>query len=192
MPTGYTTDIYEGKETDFKSFALKCARAFGANVTMRDDPMNAEIKEYEVSSYHIENLKQSQKELEELKSWSPEDIITFNEEQYEKKMIEYSEHDLKNRVLKKRYEKILKETVEWNPPTDDHVEYKNFMIDQLQQSIKFDCDYTPEIPTRRDFYSDRIRSVIWYIAYHEDEHKKEVERVKSRNNWNQQLKESLK
>ncbi len=27
MPTGYTTDIYNGKKVAFKDFALNCARA---------------------------------------------------------------------------------------------------------------------------------------------------------------------
>lgn len=36
MPTGYTADIKDG--IDFKTYAMNCARAFGACVMLRDEP----------------------------------------------------------------------------------------------------------------------------------------------------------
>ena len=38
MPTGYTLDLYNGKDITFEEFVLKCARAFGALIDMRDEP----------------------------------------------------------------------------------------------------------------------------------------------------------
>jgi hypothetical protein len=43
MPTGYTAPIADGMT--FEQFALGCARAFGALVTMRDEPSDAPIPE---------------------------------------------------------------------------------------------------------------------------------------------------
>lgn len=37
MPTGYTASVQEGKVTEFRDFAMECARAFGALVMMRDE-----------------------------------------------------------------------------------------------------------------------------------------------------------
>jgi len=37
MPSGYTSDLYEGKNISFTQFALQCARAFGAAIDQRDD-----------------------------------------------------------------------------------------------------------------------------------------------------------
>ena len=34
MPTGYTADIKDG--IDFKTYAMNCARAFGARVMLRE------------------------------------------------------------------------------------------------------------------------------------------------------------
>jgi len=39
MPSGFTSDIYDGKKITFKDFTLKCARAFGACIHLRDDPI---------------------------------------------------------------------------------------------------------------------------------------------------------
>ena len=43
MPTGYTYDLYDGKDIEFPDFVMKCARAFGALIEIRDDPMDAAI-----------------------------------------------------------------------------------------------------------------------------------------------------
>ena len=64
MPTGYTADVMDGKVTDFKLFAMQCARAFGALVIMRDEPLNAEIPdEFSPSNYHFQELEQARERL---------------------------------------------------------------------------------------------------------------------------------
>ena len=39
MPTGYTIDLYEGKEVTFEEFVMKCARAFGALISVNYPPL---------------------------------------------------------------------------------------------------------------------------------------------------------
>ena len=61
MPSGYTENIYYGKEVAFKDFALGCARAFGACVMQRDDPADEKPKIMPEESYHTEELKKLKK-----------------------------------------------------------------------------------------------------------------------------------
>ena len=56
MPSGYTSDIYNGKEVTFKDFALGCARAFGACVMQRDDPADEKPKIMPEESYHARRV----------------------------------------------------------------------------------------------------------------------------------------
>ena len=67
MPTGYTLELYDGKDITFEEFVLKCARAFGALINMRDEPRDAPIPErFEPSYYHLKELikaKSGQKKL---------------------------------------------------------------------------------------------------------------------------------
>ena len=64
MPTGYTHPVQEGKITELRDFALNCARAFGACVTMRDDPSDTPIPgKFEPSDYHIKALKEAKEDL---------------------------------------------------------------------------------------------------------------------------------
>jgi len=60
MPTGYTYPVVEGKITEFSDFALSCARAFGALITMRDDPHDTPIPEtFEPSDYNAKKLAEA-------------------------------------------------------------------------------------------------------------------------------------
>ena len=66
MPTGYTTDIYNGKDVTFKDFALKCARAFGACIHQREDNIDdlPKLKKHDtaciVIGKSVEHLQKSQ------------------------------------------------------------------------------------------------------------------------------------
>ena len=40
MPTGYTAIIEDDPNCTFEQYLMRCARAFGATVTMRDDPLD--------------------------------------------------------------------------------------------------------------------------------------------------------
>lgn len=73
MPSGYTSDIYEGKDISGKDFILKCARAFGATIMMRDEPLDKEIPVFEPSTYYIEVLEKAKNELEKYKKMSTEE-----------------------------------------------------------------------------------------------------------------------
>lgn len=195
MPTGYTCDVQNGKITEFKDFALKCARAFGANIMMRDDPMDAPIKEYEPSSYHKEALEKAEKRLPEVQEMSPQEC----EEQAEKEYTEAKERNEKYiseaNEQRERYEQMLEKVRSWIPPTSEHQGLKEFMIKQLTDSIEWDCSteyYTnPERKTGEQWRKDQIDSLKHDIEYHSKHHAEEVDRTNSRNEWNRQLFDSL-
>jgi len=47
----------------------------------------------------------------------------------------------KNKDLLIKYQYMLKKANEWQPPTSDHIKLKDFMIQQISESIKHDCYY---------------------------------------------------
>lgn len=63
MPTGYTADVADGKITDFVEYALQCARAFGACIMLRDEPISSEIPEFQPSDYNANALAEAEKTL---------------------------------------------------------------------------------------------------------------------------------
>jgi hypothetical protein len=143
MPTGYTDCVRSGEVTEFADFAMKCARAFGACIEMRDEPSGTPIPE----------------------AFEPE--------------------------------AMLANVNEWEPPTSEHARLKEFMREQLESSIKWDCgDGTIAYPkpvdkTPAEWRAERLASLASDIAYHEREWRKEVERTESRNEWIKSLRDSL-
>jgi len=54
MASGYVHKMLDDKQ-DFRTFAMSCARAFGALITMRDEPADAPIPdEFKPDPYHME------------------------------------------------------------------------------------------------------------------------------------------
>ena len=195
MPTGYTLDLYDGKDITFEEFALRCARAFGALISMRDEPIDAPIPErFEPSDYHLKELEKAKKRLKEIKKWDEEKTEQEAERAYREALKEREEFIKKNKLIRKRYEDMLSKVQKWKPPTIEHVNLKQFMIQQLVESIEYDC-FIPEMPQRlsgEEYKEQQIKKALSDIDYHEREYAEEVNRVYERNRWLLSLRESLK
>ena len=195
MPTGYTLDLYDGKDITFEEFVLKCARAFGALISMRDEPIDAPIPErFEPSDYHLKELEKAKKRLKEIKEWNEEKAEQEAERAYQEALKKREEFIKKNKLIRKRYEDMLSKVQKWKPPTSDHEALKQFMIQQLEESIEYDCFIT-EMPQRlsgEEYKEQQIKKALSDIDFHEKEYAEEVNQVYERNKWLRLLRESLK
>jgi hypothetical protein len=192
MPSGYTSDIYNGKEVTFKDFALGCARAFGACLMQRDDPADEKPKIMPEESYHTEELKK----LKKFKKPTKAQFDSYVKEtiaDYEKSIKEKNE-------LKKRYSDILEKAKNWQPPTKEHERLKAFMIEQLTDSRSFDCcgldHYEHELKvvsamTYKDYVKKKLAEHNRHIKYHEEYEAKDLFNIKQRNKWIKDLYNSL-
>lgn len=196
MPTGYTCDVATGEVTDFRTFAMRCARAFGALVMLRDEPFSSPIPQsFEPNDYHIKALAVAEAELARLKR------LTLNEAEHERdeaerqRVISYDERERSRIEQKRRYITMLSQVDSWEPPTPDHYDMKKFMREQLVESIKLDCSpstYNSEpLPKVEKWLSGRIEAAQWDVEYHRKEYEKEVERTNGRNEWLAALRASL-
>ena len=191
MPTGYTLEIANGQT--FEDFVLGCARAFGACITLRDEPQNSDIPEFELNTYHIDRLAEYTKELKEVLELTSEELNTRAQNQFNSELENYYERVDENNITQDNYTAMINNVEEWGPPTEDHKELKKFMLKQLKDSKELD-DYIPDMLVRKtgeQWLADKVKSISWYIEYHTKENTKEIERVASRNKWVKQLKESI-
>ena len=81
MPTGYTACIIDKESpATFNQFVMGCARAFGACITMRDDPQDAEIPDsFEAGSYHKERLEAAEKDMKRLNKMGDKELLMVAE-----------------------------------------------------------------------------------------------------------------
>lgn len=196
MPTGYTADVQSGKITEFADFAMICARAFGATVLMRDDPLGKPIPQrFEASDYHEKAIDKTRVGLIRLRSLTPAQAAAERDAAEDERMKWRSEYEAKKLTQAARYRAMLAEVEKWNPPTPDHIGLKKFMAAQLKESLDFDCSpsdaYAKPLPVPEDWLRQEMDKAEWDLAYHEKEHRKEVERTESRNKWLDDLRGSL-
>lgn len=192
MPTGYTADIKNG--ISFETFALNCARAFGACVTLRDESGGGEKipDKFEPSDYHSERLEESRTALRDLELMTPEQCEIAAENDYAD--AESYRTARLNEIA--AYRAMLENVRAWNPPTADHAALHSFMREQIEQSIRFDCtnNYLAE-PTVRltgsQWKAERFAKLLKDQARHAEAYAEDVERAAQRTAWVQALRMSL-
>lgn len=204
MPTGYTAGIIDGKIKTFEDFAKQCIRAFGAAVHMRDEDFDKEFEPATPSDYHINALQKVLKQKQELLTSSDEDLLKQEKDRLNE-LIEYHNASIKkdkeNLLL---LNKFLREANEFQPPTEEHVEIKKFMIDQLQKTIKHDTNSTynfkglveaeEEIKylDASKIREEKLKSYETDIAYHKEKYKEDKLRCTERNLWAEQYFQAIK
>ena len=198
MPSGYTVGVQDGSVTNFRQFALQCARNFGALIEMREEALNVPIPdEFKPSDHHSTNLKLEENRLNLLQAMTEEDINASYEDWHGKQVKEAKESLDRQRREGERYSKMLKAVHAWEPPSEDHKNLKKFMIEQLTKSVKWDCDddYYNKMTEREDpfvWHKENIESCQRTIEYHKKHWAEETQRCKERTEWVRLLKESLK
>jgi hypothetical protein len=196
MPTGYTADIKDG--ISFETYAMNCARAFGACITLRDEPSGGDrIPDvFEASDYHQRAADKARAELHALLAMTPDDHRQAAAKAWEEAEATRLRILEDRRRIRTAYETMLERVNAWNPPTPDHVELHCFMRTQIEQSIEFDCDVSHWLtpaprPDASTWVADEAQRINRNIEYHEEQHAQELQRAADRTAWVQSLRSSL-
>lgn len=195
MPTGYTSKLYGGEDQTFEDFALSCARAMGALIHMRDDSSKSEMRMDKVSDYLYKSIDEHSNTLKAFLALTPEQWNERQQEEILSLVASNNEYSDSKSALRDRYNTMLEKVKEWVPPTPDHNGLKDFMISQLEDSIKFDCsEFQIPIPDRipwEDYSLAKMGSCIKRLTEDKKRLAEEIERVENRNKWILTLKQNL-
>ncbi len=204
MPTGYTAGVIDGTIKSFKEFAKNCMRAFGATIHMRDEPLSKKYEPRVPDEYYYEKVEEAKKNLAELDTLPDEHFINQEHEKIKENIRYYSKKLSEVKEARSRLDSLLNETSEWEPPTTEHIEFKNFMIQQLTETIKHDGDvgyYEEEIedlykeldtPIDLDAVKKDLRESYEYdLDRSQKRLAEEIERCKTSNDWVDQLLKSI-
>jgi hypothetical protein len=196
MPTGYTAAAID-RRMSFKDFALRCARAFGACVELRDDSLDTPLPdEFKPSAYHIEAKASAEKELARLVAMKPTEAAAYGAKVKAESIANYERWEAKNKA-ENVYLKALRADVEsWKPPTSEHEGMKKFMLEQIDVSMNGDY-YTEALVEAKAkdadaYFRDALEAARESVEYHAKEDAKERERASGRTDWIKQLRESLR
>lgn len=196
MPTGYTDTVKDG--ISFEQFALGCAKAFGACISMRDLPSHAPIpEEFEASTYHAKKLAEARETLLAYEGMSIQEASQASRIEYRE-----AEKNRKHRLQENLnqlecYRGMLEQVHTWTAPSEEHNGLKEFMLKQLRDSLAFDdstkylSEPTPLL-SAADWLGGKKSQAIKDIEYHKQHDADEIKRTAERNLWVRQLRESLK
>lgn len=199
MPTGYTSKLNKGKQS-FEEFVWECARNMGACIPMRDEPFDVLPPKHgfePATNYHEEELKKLYEYNQKLASMGPEECNKQAEKQYKNDIKHRNKRIAETIETLDRYREMLDRITNWEAPTSNHTEFKNFMVSQLKQSIQFDDD----VEYYKDLKIKKLSGTAWKseekdktakkIRHHEEEIMREQDRTTERNEWLKQLRESV-
>jgi len=196
MPSGFTSDLYEGKDVSFEQFALQCARGMGALIMMRDDPWDAPIPtEFTVSPYYEDALADAELDLTTAEKRTLEDWAALAESARIGANTAWEIAERRNQDLRDRYGRMLAQVNDWTPPTAEHEGLKNLMVEQLTESIRFDTSsYRRPAEVHRtaeEYRRDEMVKLRAQKKRAEESLREERERAASRTAWVRELRASL-
>lgn len=194
MPTGYTDKLYRGKEPQSpREFILTCARAFGASIEQRDEPLDVPPRPRKASGYRKESLKKSRARLREVQAWTDEDAKREAEAVYTSHLAEWAKGRASASEMRARYDLMLAHVRAWEPPTSEHVGLKEFMVQQLEDSKKWDCSEAdaPKPIDGSTYRADEIARAKRQVERDEEYLAEEEARVEGANKWIADLYDSL-
>jgi len=206
MPTGYTCYVRDG--ISFENWILRCARAFGAFIHMRDDNNDAELKFPKLSTYHEDKLSKYRAERDKIVAMTLPNLIKQRMTTLEKNIKEFKEFIADEAIANERLAAMKAEVEKWNPDSD-FCSLRAFMLQQLDvdKPSTFYADELPKMLITLENYTEmlseddtkamvlikekRLTHLAEDIAYHVREGKKDRDNIKDKRKWAVKLFKSL-
>lgn len=196
MPSGYTAPIYEDQPITFRDFALRCSCGMGAQIMQRDESLDVAPEERQVASYYQERVERAEARILELRSRTAHDWSSQWEADRTEAVAALQASRERSNALRARYDAMIAEVEVWEPPTEEHAGLKRFMLDQLNESRKFDApamldsDERPW-PTLEQYESQEIERAHTELERARTSLEEEQERAEGAAKWLRDLVASL-
>jgi len=200
LANGYVHALVDGNLT-LKQWTLQCARAFGALISMRDDPMDTPIpEEIKPDSYYKESLDKAQARLALSVSMTDEELLA-EETSYCKDSLKSLRKGYKEGKKQLAILKSMREQVEaWTPP-EECTNLKEYMLKSLDEADASTDFYDKEIAKLKsrlknpkpasELRAEKNAAAVKDIVYYGDQYDKQVKRCAEATAWIKALINSL-
>lgn len=195
MPTGYTYKLVEEGET-FEEFAMRCARAFGALIRMREEPMDAPIPDtIEPNDYHMKELATAQELVATLEAMGPQERELYGENAKAEEIARYETLIEEARMKQSRLDQMQKLVEGWRvtKPLED---LREFMLDQLSRSAESTDYYENKLQALQSrpasvYHPKALEEAKESIVHHSREYERSVVSAAAATKWLRDLRECL-
>jgi hypothetical protein len=196
--TGYTYQLVD-KNLDFKNWVLCCARAFSPYVSLRDESIDTPTPtELKPSDYYLKHLCEVKSERAELEKMDRKAALAYGQKNKDAAVDSMFQLLKEKQNEKHKMLSILGQVQSWEPPTDEHIGLKDFMIQQLEDSIKdINLDYYVKEVQRWEakdpltIYNDQLEYLVEEEERTKERLNKVLKQIEHDNTWIRQLLKSI-
>lgn len=193
MTTGYTCIVLDKPETTFEAFALRCSRAFGYCIEMREESLDAPPPtELRPDVSILDRLREAEAEARRLETMTLDEAEQHAAKYYADAMATWEQGKASHARQHELFGAMLAKAEAWTPPTKEHEGLKTFMVDQLKGSMPRPEYWAP--PTKRtgaEWLEVRRRDAADDVRRRADDWKRSQEHAEKGNAWLQKLRASL-
>lgn len=176
MPTGYTSDLYDGKDVSFEDFTLSCARAFGYWVHQRDEGFDQKPRIRQVDTYYLNSVAQDKKALRDWKAMSDDEKYDQWRDYADKTEARNAEYARETRERTARFQAMHDKVEAWDAP-EGLENLKTFMKEQLSYDIR-DEPTPSEVMEFDEWVDNHEQFLVRSLTYSQERLDKELENVR--------------
>lgn len=196
MPTGYTAGVESGEITEFRDYLTTCARAFGALIDLRDEPLSADLPEKlePHTKYYDEQIPVLEARIAEITALTPDQVLTVSLAANDEIRAARRKYEAEDQIRLDRYRAMRSHVEAWQPPTPDHVELKTFMLQQIDtctDSIGRPFPPLPDLSIGEEWRAERLVDLGQQLDRAKTRRAEEIQRTADRNEWIAQLRASI-
>lgn len=185
MPTGYTAPIEDDPNYTFQEYILSCSHAFVGrhDTSATSDPE----RERSPDRYHDICVTKLKEKLAEMRTKTAEEAAVLANLEYAERLRMWEEGSKNARARYARYMAMRARAEAWVPPTPKHAALREFMISQIDESVKFmdptGESYKPKLETGEEWRASNISALEQVPEYHTKGWEEEQERCRAYNRW---------
>ena len=196
MPTGYTAGVESGEMTEFRDYLLTCARAFGALIDLRDQPLSADLPEKlePHTKYYDEQIPVLEARIAEIRALTPDQALTVSLAANDEIRASRRKYEADDQIRLDRYAAMRSQVEAWEPPTPEHVGLKEFMLQQIDTCTEFIGTVLPPLPDAQIgevWREERLADLTEQLERMHERRRAEIQRTAERNEWIAQLRASI-
>lgn len=196
MATVYTHGVKVGSVRDFKSFAKKCMEAFSGDHQIQQSLSDA-------IEYDKQQLERLEKEKQEIENKTDKELVDTERENIQRWIDQANKYIEENKEEIRRLNDMLDKVEKFKPPTEEHRNFKSFMVQQLKDTIHYENlqeEYENDIKNlqidQKNINPNRVRGrmlrrINKEILYHKQEIDKQKKSKKDNSKWIAQLEEAI-
>lgn len=191
MANGVTWGVKDGSIASFNDFLRTAAEYYGL-----PDSSIAVDEAFSPSEKSLQRLSEAKRTLDKVRQWSEEEATRKARAYFEKQYQSYKEDCAYHATLEGRYNRMIAQTHAWQPPTEEHNDFKQYMLKQLRDAMAHDVHIPtePHLMTGPAFKEMQVELCEVAVANAcrtlESERQRHETRVKLANYWNA-LREAL-